>query len=230
MLLALDTSTALTGLACYDESGLLAECTWHSGRNYTAQLLPQLHMLIAHMQRTPQDIRLLAVALGPGSWSGLRVGLSLAKGMALAGGLPLIGIGTLDVLAYQQPWPRLAVHPLIRLGRERFATARYETRDAWQRLGDYMNVTLAELCAQIDGPTLFCGDIDAGVRQQLEATLAELALFPTPAANLRRPAYLAELAWQRHLDGAYDTLSQLEPIYLGDAVQSPKAKQPKHSG
>src|SRR3954447_24172213 len=122
MLLAIDTSTNQTGLACYDEQGLLGECVWQSGRDHSAQLLPQLTLLLRHLGRDRADIRAVAVGLGPGSWSGLRVGMSSAKGFALARGVPLIGIGTLDALAYQHNRPGMATVPLIRLGRDRFAS------------------------------------------------------------------------------------------------------------
>src|SRR5215218_3300084 len=101
MLLAIDTSTNQTGLACYDERGLLGECVWQSGRDHSAQLLPQLTLLLRHLGRAPADIRAVGVALGPGSWSGLRVGMSSAKGFALARGVPIIGVGTLDALLHQ---------------------------------------------------------------------------------------------------------------------------------
>src|SRR6266498_5253485 len=122
MLLAIDTSTIQTGLACYDQQGLLGECTWRSGRDHSAQLLPQLTMLLRHLRRARAEIRAVAVASGPGSWSGLRVGMSTAKGFALARGMPVIGVGTLDALAYQHDRSGVTTVPLIRLGRERFAS------------------------------------------------------------------------------------------------------------
>lgn len=121
MLVAVDTSTAYIGIACYDAGGLLGECNWFSGRDQTVQLVPQLDLLLKHLDKTPDQITAVAVALGPGSWSGLRVGMSTAKGLALARDLPIIGIGTLDALAYQQRRVDAPVRPLIRLGRERFA-------------------------------------------------------------------------------------------------------------
>lgn len=219
MLLAIDTSTVQTGLACYDESGVLGECQWRSGRDHTAQLLPQLTLLLQHIGRARGDIAAVAVALGPGSWSGLRVGLSTAKGLALARGLPVVGVGTLDVLAYQHERPGTLVFPLIRLGRERFATAQASSPDARGALVP-RNVTLAELCAEINGRALFCGDIDAPVQETLRRALGDRAAFPTPAANFRRPGYLAELAWKRLQSGTADDLATLEPIYLGQPVRS----------
>ncbi len=226
MLLAIDTSTALTGLACYDHTGLLGECTWQSGRNHTAHILPQLDMLMQHIQRTPADLQAIAVALGPGSWSGLRVGMSMAKGIALASNLALIGIGTLDVLAYQHQQhqqPAMPIYPLIRLGRGRFAVAKFHCANGCKRLGDYRNVSLAELAAELDEPSFFCGDIDAESQEELRGSSGAYARFAQPAANLRRPGYLAELAWRRFAAGEHDSLTGLEPIYLGEPVQKEKS-------
>lgn len=219
MLLAIDTSTTLTGLACYDQPGLLAECVWYSGRNHTAHVLPQLQMLLGHVQRQTSDIQAVGVALGPGSWSGLRVGLSIAKGIAVAGGAAVLGIGTLDILAYQHHALRLPTYPLISLGRGRFATARFQYTDQWKRLSDYHNTTLEDLCATIEGTALFCGDLDADTQATIRGSLDDQARFPQPAANLRRAGYLAELAWQRWLAGERDSLSQLEPLYLGEPTR-----------
>jgi tRNA threonylcarbamoyladenosine biosynthesis protein TsaB len=220
MLLAIDTSTALTGIACYDHSGLLGECTWQSRRNHTAQVLPQLQLLLRHLERDRNGLQAVAVALGPGSWSGLRVGMSIAKGLALAGDLTLLGIGTLDALAYQYQSTSMPVYPLIRLGRDRFATAEFQNRKGVQRVGDYRNLALADLCAEITGRAFFCGDIDPDVQDWLKQHLGTQAHFPQVAARLRRAGYLADLAWQRFCRGERDDLASLEPIYLGEPVKS----------
>ena len=219
MLLAIDTSTVQTGLACYDQDTLLGECTWYSGRDHSAQLLPQLTLLLRHLGRARDDIRAVAVALGPGSWSGLRVGMSTAKGFALARGVPIIGVGTLEALLYQHERPGATTVPLIRLGRERFATAAARKHASGAAAPEPRNVTLAELSAEITGRALFCGDVDADVRAALREQLGNRALFPTPAAVARRPGYLAELAWRRLQSGDVDDLATLEPIYLGEAVR-----------
>ncbi len=219
MLLAIDTATVLTGLACYDQHGLQAECIWQSERNHTRQLLPQIQMLLQHLSRQPADLQVVAVALGPGSWSSLRVGMSMAKGMALAGNLQILGVNTLDALAYQHRYATTLICPLIRLGRHRFATVIVRPLEDGQRIGAYHNLTLTELCAMIQEPVLFCGDIDAQVQAELQQYLGTNALFPSAAANMRRPGYLAELAWQRFVAGEHDNLAQLEPIYLGEPVR-----------
>jgi tRNA threonylcarbamoyladenosine biosynthesis protein TsaB len=220
MLLAIDTATMITGLALCKGGEPLAECAWASGRNHTAQLLPQLDMLLRHVGAGRDDLRAVAVALGPGSWSGLRVGLSVAKGLALAAGLPILGVSSLEALAYQQQRRGLPIYPLIRLGRDRFASAEFAL-EAWiARRGPDHNVSLEDLAAEVAGRALFCGDLDDQVRGRLQALLGERALFPSPAATLRRPSFLAELAWQRLQSGEQDDVAALEPVYLGEAVKS----------
>ncbi|KAB8143294.1 tRNA (adenosine(37)-N6)-threonylcarbamoyltransferase complex dimerization subunit type 1 TsaB [Chloroflexia bacterium SDU3-3] len=224
MLLAIDTSTAHTGIACYAATGLLGECSWFSGRDHTVQLVPQIHMLLRHIGAGPTDVQALAVALGPGSWSGLRVGMSTAKGMALARDLPLIGVGTLDALVYQHYRPGMPVYPIIRLGRERFATAAFPAPPAPPYVTPARNVTLAEIVSEVAGRTLFCGEIDADTRAALVGALGSACVFPTPAASQRRPGFLAELAWLRWQAGDTDDRATLEPIYLGQPVkQAPAA-------
>lgn len=221
MLLAIDTSTTVTGVACYHHHGLIGECAWYSGRNHTTQVLPQVQLFLAHLGYTPSDIEAVGVALGPGSWSGLRVGLSIAKGLAFAGGLGIIGVGTLDALAYQYSSVALPVYPLIRLGRERFATAMFQwDGNEWERKSKPRNVSLADLCAEISHVAFFCGDIDATVQAEIYEQLQGRACFPVNAAMLRRPGYLASLAWQRFIAGDYDEIARLEPLYLGEPVKA----------
>jgi tRNA threonylcarbamoyladenosine biosynthesis protein TsaB len=214
MLLAIDTSTVDAGIACYDgERGALGECVWRAGRDHTAQLVPQIDLLLRHLRCAHSDIRAVAVALGPGSWSGLRVGMSVAKGFALARDLPLIGIGTLQALAYQHRVAHLRVVPIVNLGRGRVATLADDAQEP-------QSLTLGDLAAMINEPALFCGDIDAGIQATLRRLLPDRARFPSPAANVRRPAYLAELAWKRLVAGERDSVATLEPVYLGQAVKA----------
>ncbi len=216
MLLAIDTSTAQTGLALYDTDGLLAECNWHSGRQHTAQLLPQLARLLENLERTPDMLSAIAVATGPGSWSGLRVGMSTAKGLAMARALPIIGIGTLDVLAAQHWQPGLRVQALLELGRDRYASAIYA--DDMADAAEPQILTTAAALEPPPAPTVYCGDLGR-LLDGLHAMPEGLARIPRPAARIRRAGVLAELGWLRLQHGDTDDLATLEPIYLGQAVR-----------
>ena len=220
MLLAIDTTTALTGLVLADASGPRAECVWESGRNHTAQLLPQLDLLLRHTGVDRQALRAVAIALGPGSWSGLRVGMSIAKGLVLAGNLVLLGVSSLEALAYQHGRPGIPLYPLIRLGRDRFATAPFLPGVAdLGRQGPDRNITPDELCTMLQQPAMLCGDVDERLLAYLEHRGVTTIEALSPAAALRRPAFLAELAWRRFVAGNRDDPVTIEPIYLGEAVK-----------
>lgn len=99
MLLAIDTSTHYASVALHDGSRLLGEHTWLANQDHTRTLLPNIERLLNDAQQAVTAVSAIAVALGPGSFNGLRVGLSTAKGLALAQGLPLTGATTLELLA-----------------------------------------------------------------------------------------------------------------------------------
>ncbi|HMA33239.1 MAG TPA: tRNA (adenosine(37)-N6)-threonylcarbamoyltransferase complex dimerization subunit type 1 TsaB [Chloroflexia bacterium] len=223
MIIAFDTSTEWCSVALYDPAaGVRAEQTWHAGRQQTRELLPALQTMLARNGLQPADLRGVAVALGPGSFTGLRVGLATAKGLAYALDIPLWGIPTLDVLGYAHMAITAApVCAVVHAGRGRLAHAFYRTRaGVWQRITDYQNTTVAELIAAVDTPTIFCGEIDPPTARELETQLGRLASVAPPAASLRRAGYLAELAWQRAQSGERDDLTLLQALYLQMPVVS----------
>lgn len=126
MLLSLDTATRHSGIALLDQGALIAELNWHSADGQTTELLPRLSQLLAWHAVQPARLRAIAVSLGPGSFTGVRVALSAAKGMALAQGLPLIGISSLDATAYPFLHPHAApLCAVVQAGRGRLCWAVY---------------------------------------------------------------------------------------------------------
>ncbi|MGH2371592.1 MAG: tRNA (adenosine(37)-N6)-threonylcarbamoyltransferase complex dimerization subunit type 1 TsaB, partial [Chloroflexota bacterium] len=142
LLLALDTSTSVGGVALCRGATVLGEETWLAGGQQTSQVLPAAARLWERAGHTAGDLQVVAVATGPGSFTGLRIGVSLGKGFALALGLALVGVSTLDVIAYQHrqaPSPLCAV---VGAGRGRCYAGFYERRRGglWL-LGDYAVLT-----------------------------------------------------------------------------------------
>jgi len=212
MLLAVDTSTAQVGLALYDGTQVIAEYSWRSSRRHTVELAPAISDLLARCGLTMNDVHALGVALGPGSFTSLRVGLALVKGLALSKKIPLIGIPTLDILAHAQPASK---HPLIcsiAAGRGRFAVGVYKnSRRGWQAQGPARVVRLEALKDEVESPSILCGEFTAEEIQKIKNENIQLAL---PAQSVRRPAVLAELAWARWQAGEKDDEASLAPIYL----------------
>ncbi len=121
MQLAIDTSTDTASIALVRDAEVLVELTWHSGRNHTTQLLPNLSRLLD--KADIHSVNCIFVAKGPGSFNGLRVGVSTAKGLAFSLKIPLVGISTLEVEAYQHAETGLPVCPIFNAGRGEIATA-----------------------------------------------------------------------------------------------------------
>jgi tRNA threonylcarbamoyladenosine biosynthesis protein TsaB len=166
------------------------------------------------------NIQALGVALGPGSFTSLRVGLSLAKGLALSRHLPLIGIPTLDILAAAQAPSRLPLVVAIQAGRGRLAVGWYKnSKNGWQAKAPARVMTVEALVNEVKSPVMICGELTAEERQTLAQT-ADVHLV-SPAQSVRRPAVLAELAWTRWQAGKVDDQATLAPIYLHVAEPIP---------
>jgi tRNA threonylcarbamoyladenosine biosynthesis protein TsaB len=220
MLLAVDTSTTQLGLALYDGAQVISEYAWRSGHRHTVELAPATAELLARCGLSMEAVQALGVALGPGSFTSLRVGLAFVKGLAVARHIPLVGIPTLDVLAHAQPVSKLPLAVAIQAGRGRFALGWYKaSRKGWQAQGKVRVVTLEVLLAELQIPCVVCGEFPAEVRQQI-LTQPEARLV-SPAASVRRPAILAELAWARWQNGDTDEEASLAPIYLHIAEPIP---------
>ena len=220
MLLAVDTSTAQVGLAIYDGAQVISEYAWRSSQRHTVELAPAIFESLKRCQLTMDDIQSIGVALGPGSFTSLRVGLSLAKGLALSRHLPLIGIPTLDILAAAQPASRLPLVVAIQAGRGRLAAGWYKnSKNGWQPKGPARVMTVEALTGEVKSPAIVCGELTSDARKKM-AENADVHLA-SPAQSVRRPAVLAELAWRRWQAGQVDDEATLAPIYLHVAEPIP---------
>jgi tRNA threonylcarbamoyladenosine biosynthesis protein TsaB len=214
MLLAVDTSTAQVGLALYDGIQVLGEMTWTTRQHHTTELAPAVAELLRRSDVSMEMVGALGVAIGPGSFTSLRVGLALAKGIALARRLPLVGISTMDVIAAAQP---AATHPLavvIQAGRRRIAVGWYHfSENRWQPQGGVKSGTVDELADQIEHPTHVAGELTSEDRSRLARKRTNVLLAP-PVQCVRRPSILADLAWVRLQNNEVDEPASLAPIYL----------------
>ena len=169
-----------------------------------------------------QDLQALTVALGPGSFTSLRIGLAFIKGLALSLHLPVVGVPTFDYLAYAQP---LSEHPLLAIlpaGRTRLAIQWYQANnDAWQPVSESEVLTPEQISDLIQGPTIICGELTASDRQIIGRKWKNAQLV-SPALSARRASLLAELGWQRWQAGKLDDPVSLSPIYLHIAGASPE--------
>lgn len=226
MEIAIDTSTDTASLALVQDSEVLAELTWRCGQNHTTQLLPHLAHLLDQTKLNLESAAGIIVAKGPGSFNGLRVGISTAKGFALSLGVPIVGISTLEVAAYQHAETNLPICPIFQAGRGEIATAIYQTRyNRWHKICSEQITTLEALCSEITTRTIFCGEITPLTSTRLRELLRQKALIASPAARLRRGGFLAELGEKQLKTGSYDNPATLNPLYL----RRPHITRPKKS-
>ncbi len=211
--LSIDTSTNHSGIALSEQGVPFAEYSWTSRFNHTVELLPAVDMLITHHGRKRQEIGAVFVALGPGGFSSLRVGLSTAKGLALALNIPIIGIGTMWVEAVPYTWQSLSIRPVLDAGRGEFATALFKA-DAGHliQLESERVVSFDSLAQTFDDPTLVCGEHAPTVIERLREKAGSKVVFPGTSA--RRTGDLAALAWRKLASGHTDDIDTLEPMYM----------------
>lgn len=214
MLLAIDTSTRTVGLALYDGEQVLGESIWTGGDFHTVELAPAVNEMIKRCGVSMDSLEALGVALGPGSFTGLRIGLALAKGLALVRGLSMVGIPTLDVLAAGQTAGDLPLAAVLRAGRGRLAVGWYQPGPrGWRTDGKLEVLTPEELADRIETPTLVAGELEEDARRLL-GRKRKIVILASPAHSLRHPGFLAELAWKRLQAGQVDDPATLSPIYL----------------
>jgi tRNA threonylcarbamoyladenosine biosynthesis protein TsaB len=221
MLMAIDASTQWIGLALYDGAQVISEFIWRTHNHHSVELSPAIDELLKRSEVKPADLQALAIALGPGSFTSLRIGLAVVKGLSYALRLPIIGIPTLDILAAGIPVQPLEMAAVLQAGRGRLAVQWYDAADGkWASRGEPEIRTPHDLLQQIHQPTLVAGELDAEDRQVLSRRWKNVLLVP-PAQSVRRPAYLAEIAWKRLQDGKVDDPISLAPIYLHVAGEIP---------
>ena len=211
MLLAVDTSTRYAGVALADESRVIACRFWYSTVNHTAELMPALAQTLQSQGLTLGDLRGIAVALGPGGFSALRVGMSVSKGLAVAAKKPLVGVGSLDLEAYPYLASGLPVCALLDAGRGEVATAHFGPDG--RRTREDLICPAEEVLASIQEPTLFCGEGASVWGELINDRLGSLGVVvrPVPASRM---CSLAALGWHRLAAGDASDLVTLQPNYL----------------
>lgn len=211
-MLAIDTATRMTGIALHDGDQVHAEYIWRGGQFQTVELAPEVALMMRRAGIQTRRLTALAVAMGPGSYTGLRIGMSLAKGMALARGLPMVGVPTLEILAGGQPKADGPMFALMKAGRSRFVGQRYAwQRGEWRARDEMRNMSWEEILAGLEAGIYLVGELDPEQRREIKR-LRNVDLAP-PSLCVRRPAIMAELAWDHLHLGEPTAAAKLAPIY-----------------
>jgi tRNA threonylcarbamoyladenosine biosynthesis protein TsaB len=213
-ILSIDTSSSQGGIALYDGRKLSTR-SFPAERSHTTTLLTEIHHLLDRADISIRELAAVAIATGPGAFTGLRVGFGVVKGFHLATRVPLIGISTLEATALGFSTCATHVVAVIGAGRSRLVWASYQATGArLEQLRPPRNGTVSELSEELRGSShlLVTGELDdeqAGFIGGLEG----ITLPPLPL-RARHPGALAELAWRRWQAGEFDEPSTIEPVYL----------------
>jgi tRNA threonylcarbamoyl adenosine modification protein YeaZ len=227
MELAIDTSSNIVSISLSHKGEILALLTWLTTRNHTIELLPNLVCLLQQAKVELSSIEAIIVAKGPGSFNGLRIGISTAKGLAFSLNIPLFGVNTLEAAAYAFAFTRLPLRPIHKAGREEISTALYRQKDdEWQCLEAENLTTVETLCRRIKQKTLFCGEIPLSIIEEIQQNLGRRAII-SQSNSPSRASSLTLLGWRKLSRGEQDDPVTLQPLYLRPPhITKPREKTP----
>ena len=218
MELCIDTSTRYASVGISKEGRIVVELAWRSERNHSVELAPALRRVMEHAGVRMEDLTAVFAALGPGGFSALRVGLSVAKSLAMARNLPLVGVNTLDIEAVPFHGIGAPLATVIGAGRSKVYLGAYDGSTSQE--GDYRVVERERLEETLREGTIVCGEEAGAVRDLVGA---RVSVIETPPPT-RSASALAKLAYERLRVGSTDDPDVLQPIYMHSA-QFEKAKQ-----
>ena len=181
-------------------------------------------------RHTPEGLKGIAVAMGPGGFSAVRVGISAAKGLALPFNIPVFGVGTLEMEAYPYAETGMPICPLLEMGRGEVAAALFQrSRGRWRKLEEERIFKLEELAGSITRRILICGEGVAQHGEYLKQALGRAGVIISSYTSASRLWALAALAMERLDRGqvdAADSLGILQPLYLrSPSIGAPKKPQ-----
>jgi tRNA threonylcarbamoyladenosine biosynthesis protein TsaB len=207
-LLAVETSTLAGGVALFDGDRLVGEYLLDVSVTHSERLMAAVDRVLADAGWSVRELEALAVAIGPGSFTGLRIGLSTVKGLAIALAIPVAAVPTLDAMASTLPFASLPVCPVIDARRREVYTSLYRWDGrAMQRQWEYLALSPDEVAARLDQPVILVGHAAASI----DSAWARLA---PPARRLPSPACVGQLGLERLARGEHVSPAELVPLYL----------------
>lgn len=221
LILALDSSTRFGSAALVRDGAPLVEYTLSVQRTHAERLLPAVAQVLEGAGLAPGDVEAVAVTRGPGSFTGLRIALATAKGLAYALSRPVIGVGTLDALAFGVAGWADFICPLLdaRRGEAYAAVFRRQPGGRSERVSDYLALPVPAILDRLaeaagEGRVAFVGDAVPLHAALLRERWGERAVFPGEAVAALRASWVAALAAERLARGETDSPETLVPLYV----------------
>jgi tRNA threonylcarbamoyladenosine biosynthesis protein TsaB len=217
MILAINTSTTQFSLALVRVNGeVLAEYLVSPGEKNFKAFMPAVYSIMDACGKDAKGLKAVVVARGPGSFTGLRVGLSTAKGVAQGLGIPIIGVGSLEAMANQLPFMKQPLCALMssRKGEIIFALFRWDGKDGMIRDSEDRSVSFKDLSDAVQGPACFIGNNYSAQYPIIRDAIGDRAMIAPPHLWALRGSSVAALGLKRFISGDFDDITDLVPEYL----------------
>lgn len=214
--LGIDTSTPCGSVGLIDNAEILADYLLYLSVTHSERLLGAIEWVLKEARCDIKTIDGLAVSLGPGSFTGLRIGISTIKGLALATGKPVAGVATLDALASQLVTTPYLICPILDAKKQEVYTAfyRYQEGNLPKRISPYQAIRPENLVRDIREPTIFLGDGVKTYKDFLLNALSSLAIFPPACLHHLHGSIVAGLGSDLLQKGERADPAALVPIYI----------------
>jgi len=215
-ILAIDTSTRVGSIALVEGPLLKAQNILDIRATHNQRLLPGIERILTDAGWSLDDLDGFAVSLGPGSFTGLRIGLSIVKGLAWATGKPLVGVPTLDGLAANVSFVPYMICPILDARKGEIYAALYRQGDEGipERLTSYMAIKPEEMLALISETTVIIGDGLLSHGDYLRRELGNLLVLAPPHLSVIHASSVAWLGWHRLRSGKFEDVSSCTPLYV----------------
>ena len=216
-ILALDSSGLVATVAILEEEQTIAEYTVNYKKTHSQTLLPMLDEIVSMTEFDLHTIDAIAVAGGPGSFTGLRIGSATAKGLGLALKKPLIHVPTVDGMAYQMFGSQGLICPMMDARRNQVYTGIYRFEKEFEIVEEQMAVSVAELIEKLNRygeRAIFLGDGVPAYRKMLEEGLTVPYCFAPAHVNRQRAAAIGALGMKYYAKGKTESAGEHQPDYL----------------
>ncbi|MEA3438403.1 MAG: tRNA (adenosine(37)-N6)-threonylcarbamoyltransferase complex dimerization subunit type 1 TsaB [Thermodesulfobacteriota bacterium] len=214
-ILAVDTATKSCSVAIVDKESLLAEMTVVNEQTHSKHLLEMIRLVVKHSGLSLSDLNGFAVTLGPGSFTGLRIGISSVKGLAAAQEKKIAGVSSLDALARQASFSPYLICSLIDARRDEVYSSRYRYKDRQlKKEGEEQAVSPEDALDEINEPCIFVGSGAVLYRKAIKDKLGEYAYFVQAYENTIRASTVARLSIDRFENDDTDDAETLLPNYI----------------
>jgi tRNA threonylcarbamoyladenosine biosynthesis protein TsaB len=214
--LGIDTSTMSGSIGLIRDERLLSEYILNISITHSERLLGAIDLVLKNACCAIGDLDGFAVSLGPGSFTGVRIGVSTVKGLAYATQKPVVGVSALDVLASQvSPTPYL-ICPIIDARKAEVYAAfyRYDDKDILKRISPYNAIGPEELIKRIEERTIFIGDGVKTYESLLRNCLPTIATFPPAPLHVPHGSTVAKLGLELLREGNYLDPATFVPLYI----------------